>query len=300
MREWWDNIEDADNEDYSYLFDRDEDITDADEFAELDIDDIDFSSIEGDTRKERFKSIRKKTTAQLVPKKTINRKKKVVSKKPFKKKEITKINLPSDREILVKGIDKFILSTSDKSDSIKNIGYYKGEKLKEMVLIFNNTSPNDFVIELFNPSQPLDYLYATSLNLNNKVAVAGDNKVSYSDVLFNLLANPTIVPNAKFVCEGSRVDEQESIALRFKNKNVAGYEKVMPIQMSLNLDIDQQQRIILYWDIQKTLGHVYCPDGMDVIEYKILAGMRVTFCFYYKQVSLKKFFWKETRNKGIL
>jgi len=300
MKEWWDNIEDEDNDDYGYLFDRDEDITDADELAELDIDDIDFSSIEGNTRKERFKTIRKKTTAQIVPKKTITRKKRVVSKKPIKKKEITKINLPNDREILVKGIDKFILSTSDKSDSIKNIGYYKGEKLKEMVLIFNNTSPNDFVIELFNPSQPLDYLYATSLNLNNKVAVAGDNKVSYSDLLFNLLANPTIVPNAKFVCEGARVDEQESIALRFKNKNVAGYEKIMPIQMSLNLDIDQQQRIILYWDVQKTLGHVFCPDGMDVIEYRILAGMRVTFCFYYKQVSLKKFFWKETRNKGIL
>jgi hypothetical protein len=300
MKEWWDNIEDSDNEDYSYLFERDEDITDADGFAELDIDDIDFSSIEGNTRKERFKTIRKKTTAQLIPKKPISQKKKIVSKKPLKKKEITKINLPNDREILVKGVDKFILSTSDKSDSIKNIGYYKGEKLKEMILIFNNTSPNDFVIELFNPSQPLDYLYATSLNLNNKVAVAGDNKVSYSDVLFNLLANPTIVPNAKFVCEGPRVDEQESIALRFKNKNIAGYEKVMPIQMSLNLDIDQQQRIILYWDIQKTLGHVYCPDGMDIIEYRILAGMRVTFCFYYKQVSLKKFFWQETRNKGIL
>jgi hypothetical protein len=300
MKEWWDNIEDADNEDYSYLFERDEDITDANEFAELDIDDIDFSSIEGDTRKERFKTIRKKTTAQIVPKKTISRKKRVVSKKPIKKKEITKINLPNDREILVKGVDKFILSTSDKSDSIKNIGYYKGEKLKEMVLIFNNTSPNDFVIELFNPSQPLDYLYATSLNLNNKVAVAGDNKVSYSDLLFNLLANPAIVPNAKFVCEGASIDDQQNISLRFKNKNVAGYEKIMPIQNSLNLDIDQKQRVILYWDIQKTLGHVFCPDGMDVIEYRILAGMRVTFCFYYKQVSLKKFFWQEIRNKGIL
>ena len=300
MKEWWDNIEDADNEDYSYLFERDEDITDADEFAELDIDDIDFSSIEGDTRKERFKTIRKKTTAQLIPKKTITRKKKIVSKKPIKKKEITKINLPNDREILVKGVDKFILSTSDKSDSIKNIGYYKGEKLKEMVLIFNNTSPNDFIIELFNPSEPLDYLYATSLNLNNKVAVAGDNKVSYSDLLFNILANPTIIPNAKFAVEGANQVGQINQPLIFKNKNVAGYQKIMPIQMALNFDIDQQQNQILYWDIQKTLGHVYCPDGMDVIQYKVLAGMTVTFGFYYKQVSLKKFFWKETRNKGIL
>jgi hypothetical protein len=300
MTEWWDKIEDLDSDDYSYLFDRDEDVEDEEDFAELDIDDIDFSSIEGSSRKERFKNIRKKTTAQIIPKKPLNKSRKIISKKPIKKKVVTKISLPSDKEILVKGVDGFILSQTDKSEAIKNIGYYKGEKLKEMVLIFNNTSPNDFVIELFNPSQPLDYLYATSLNLNNKVAVAGDNKVSYSDVLFNLLANPAIVPNAKFVCEGARVDEQESIALRFKNKNVAGYEKVMPIQMSLNLDIDQQQRIILYWDIQQTLGHVYCPDGMDVIEYRVLAGMRVTFCFYYKQVSLKKFFWQETRNKGIL
>lgn len=301
MTEWWKNIDKWDSEDYSYLYEREEDINEDIDDDFLEITDIDFSSITGDSTKERLKKVAKKTsTSKIIPKATIKKGKIKPKKSAIKKKEITKINLPSDKEILVQGIDKFILSTSDKSDSIKNIGYYKGEKLKELVLIFNNTSPNDFVIELFNPSQPLDYLYATSLNLNNKVAVAGDNKVSYSDVLFNLLGNPAIIPNAKFVCEGSRVDEQESIALRFKNKNIAGYEKVMPIQMSLNIDIDQQQRIILYWDIEKTLGNVFCPDGMDVIEYKVLAGMRVTFCFYYKQVSLKKFFWKETRNKGIL
>jgi hypothetical protein len=119
-------------------------------------------------------------------------------------------------------------------------------------------------------------------------------------MLFNLLANPTIIPNAKFVVDGVNPFIQENQAMIFKNKNIAGHEKIMPIQMALNLDIDQQQRQILYWDIQKQLGRVFCPDGMEVVEYTILPGYIVTFGFYYKQVSLKKFFWKELRNKGIL
>jgi membrane-associated protein len=64
--------------------------------------------------------------------------------------------------------------------------------------------------------------------------------------------------------------------------------------------IDQTQDYILYWDIQKTLGRVFVPDGMDIISYKILAGMTVIFGFYYKQVQIKKVFWEETRNVGIL
>jgi hypothetical protein len=39
---------------------------------------------------------------------------------------------------------------------------------------------------------------------------------------------------------------------------------------------------------------------MDVIQYKVLAGNQVIFGFYYKQVSLKRFFFKEARNKKIL
>jgi hypothetical protein len=202
------------------------------------------------------------------------------------------------------GVDKFILSNTKESEAIKNIGYYKGEKLKELVLIINNNTPNDFDFELFNPSMPLDFLFSTSNNLNNRISVAGDNKVSYSDVLFNMLANPTLLPNAKFVSENP-VNQNQALLqfnqpLIFKNKNIAGFEKVHPIQNSLNTDIDQRQNNILYWDIMGTLGRAFIPDGMDVISYKVLAGNIVTFGFYYKQVSLKRFFFQEARDKKIL
>ena len=41
----------------------------------------------------------------------------------------------------------------------------------------------------------------------------------------------------------------------------------------------------------------YVPDGMDVLGYTILPGMSVSMCFYYKQVSLKKIFFKGARTK---
>ena len=222
----------------------------------------------------------------------------------FGKKTTERILVPQDRKVIVEGVDRFILSNTKESDAIKNIGYYKGEKLKELVLIINNNTPNDIEFELFNPSMPLDYLFATSNNLNNIISVAGDNKTSYSDMLFNLLANPTLLPNAKFVCENP-VDANQSYKqfnqpLIFKNKNIAGHEKIHPIQNALNTDIDQNQNNIVYWDIMETLGRAYIPDGMDVISYKVLAGNIVTFGFYYKQVSLKRFFFKEARDKKIL
>ena len=184
------------------------------------------------------------------------------------------------------------------------MGYYKGEKLKELVLIINNNTPNDFNFELFNPSMPLDYLFSTSQDLNARILVAGDNKVSYSDMLFNLLANPTLLPNAKFICTNptnqAQADKQFNVPLIFKNKNIAGHEKIHPIQNALNTDIDQQQDQLVYWDIMGTLGRAYIPDGMDVIQYKVLAGNSVVFGFYYKQVSLKRFFFQEARDKKIL
>lgn len=221
----------------------------------------------------------------------------------FGKKTTQRILVPQDRNVIVEGVDKFILSNNKENEAIKNIGYYKGEKLKELVLIINNTTPNDFDFELFNPSMPLDYLFSTSQNLNNRISVAGDSKVSYSDLLFNMLANPTLLPNAKFTCSNQTnpnlVRQQFNQALIFKNKNIAGHEKIHPIQNALNIDNDQSQNII-YWDILKTLGRVFIPDGMDIIKYKVLAGNTVVFGFYYKQVSLKRFFFKEARDKRIL
>ena len=214
------------------------------------------------------------------------------------KQTITTMQLPDDREIVLKGVDEFILSQSNAQ--IKNIGYYKGEKLEELILIINNNTPIDFNIELFNPSSPLDYLYATTDNLNNRILVAGDFKVSYTDLLFNILANPLLIANAKFIATGLQANAQFNQALTFKNKNIAGHQKVRPIQNSLNIDIDQTQKQIIYWDIQKTLGRVFSPNGMDILEYTILAGNSVVFGFYYKQLTLNKVFLPELRNKGIL
>jgi hypothetical protein len=50
----------------------------------------------------------------------------------------------------------------------------------------------------------------------------------------------------------------------------------------------------------ETLGRAFIPDGMDVVQYRILPFTNVVFGFYYKQVSLKRFFFKEARNKKIL
>jgi len=216
------------------------------------------------------------------------------------RKTTERILVPSDRKVIVEGVDKFILSNNPQNDAIKNIGYYKGKKLKELVLIINNDTPNDFDIELFNPSAPLDWLHSTSQNLNNMIQVAGDNKVSYSDLLFNLTANPTLLPNAKFVVAGAQVTQQFNQPMIFKNKNIAGQEKVHPIQNQLNIDIDQNQNQIVYWDIMETLGRAFIPNGMDVMQYKVLAGNQVIFGFYYLQADVRRFFFPESRDKNIL
>jgi hypothetical protein len=311
----WENedIDDWGTENYDNLFDQ----SSSDDFEEsdddlMDIEDIDFSNISGSTRKERLKKISRKTSCvQVVPKKKrlskeFSKSQKIIATKSLKyvfgkqrgKKNISSIQLPNKKQIVIKGVDEFILSQGN--DQIKNIGYYKGEKLKELVLIINNITPNDVDIELFNPSAPLEYLYSTSNNINNIIQIAGDNKVSYTDMLFNILANPIILPNAIFTLSGAKRTEQFAQPLIFKNKNISGTEKIFPIQNSLNLDAFQSQANIVNWDIQQSLGRVYSPDGMDIISYKVLSGMSVVFAFYYKQIHLNKVFYPELRNKGIL
>ena len=316
MNIWEENIDEWEGDDYDQFFSENkQNLNDFEEFSdedELDIEDIDFSNISGKNTQEKLKKISRKTsTAKVVPKKkrlpaTNSKSRKIIADKNVNykfnkvkgKQTITTMQLPDDREIVLKGVDEFILSQSNAQ--IKNIGYYKGEKLDELILIINNDTPIDFNIELFNPSSPLDYLYATTDNLNNRILVAGDFKVSYTDLLFNILANPLLIANAKFIATGLQANAQFNQALTFKNKNIAGHQKVRPIQNSLNIDIDQTQKQIIYWDIQKTLGRVFSPNGMDILEYTILAGNSVVFGFYYKQLTLNKVFLPELRNKGVL
>jgi len=320
MRNWGEHIDDWGNEDYDNLFSMGEDnLDDFDGEAEndddlMEITEIDFSNISGKTKKEKLKKITRKTTkAKIVPKKKrlqhpTQKTKRIVAnpnevikfKNQKGKTTNTQIRLPDNREVMITGVNSFILTQDDKNNAQKNIGYYKGEKLSELVLIFNNTTPNDLDIELFNPSSPLDFLYSTSQNLNNQILVNGNTDVSYSDLLFNLLANPTIIPNAKFVVSGVQKQAQINQPMIFRNKNISSFQKIMPIQNALNIDIDQQQKDILYWNIEETLNRVFIPDGMDTMKYKVLAGNSVIFGFYYKQIQLKKVFWEEARNKGIL
>lgn len=213
---------------------------------------------------------------------------------------VKSIKLPQDMPLIVDGVNKFILNNSGSADSIKNLGYYKGEKLKELILIFDNTqSMVDFDVQIFNPSMPLDYLYSTSQSLNSKIVVGGGN-VSYSDVLFNLLANPTLIPTCKFAFSGSNVTEQVSQPMFTHNKQISGIERVNPINLNLEIDTDQFSNEIVFFDMFKQLGRPFIPDGMDIIEYKVLAGNSVTMCFFYKQVSLKKVFIEEARTSKAL
>jgi len=216
-------------------------------------------------------------------------------------KDFEKVLVPSNRKVIIEGVNNFILDHSQKSDFVKNMGYYQGRKLKELVITFNNNSALDFDIELFNPSFPLDYLQSTSLNINDKVQIAGGGFVSYTDILFNMLANPARLYHAKFTLAGPNMINQINQPLILGNKSIEGKKKVSPFQMQLNIDIDQQQNNLIYFDVEQTLGRPFIPDGMDIITYKVLAGMTVTFGFYYSQVSLKKFFYKEAYcNKGLL
>lgn len=299
------------------------------------ITDIDFSSLAGKPFNKAFKTANKKVTSKAIEKRATKRAKPIKGRKLEQKKarpqvgrptmrkpmlskklepqrsrkigvkqgarinqaqqKISQISIPADKKVIVEGVNKFILSQKPSDNSVKNIGYYKGRKLKELVLIFNNTTPNPFTIELFNPSAPLDYLYNTSQNLNNKIEVAG-NQVAYSDVLFNLLANPTIIPNCKFTFSGINLQQQRSIPLKVIDREITGEEFIQPLNLDLTIDNMQVSSDIVFFDIMKMLNRPYIPDGMDTIEYTVLPNMSVVMAFFFEQKSLKKAFYQVARD----
>ena len=215
-------------------------------------------------------------------------------------KKISKILVPSDKKVIVEGVSKFILSRSPQDEATKQIGYYKGKKLKELILLIDNTGPNPFTVDLFNPSMPLDYLYNTSLNLNDKISVA-NSPVSYSDVLFNILANPTMIMNAVFVFGGLNPSLQQAKALKFVNKDMTGTQEITPVNISLQLDTMQVFSQTVNFHIKDALGRPFIPDGMETIKYDVLPGSYITMAFFYRQKSLKKFFYKDaTAPKKII
>lgn len=279
-----------------------------DEFDDEIVDDIDFSEIRGKSFKSSLGKFNKtynlrrrnKKLRQRKQQRILKPKKSLLRRKPTKSIADGRFVVPNDTEVILEGVDKIIFSKDRDCSSIRNIGYYKCKKLKEMVLFMSNNSPIDFNLELFNPSMPLDYLFATSGNLNNKVQVAGGS-VAYSDILFNILANPTHIVNAKFTFAGVNVAQQINQPLIFKQKNVAGEQVVEPLQLQLTVDVMQVATDIVFFDFQTQLNRPYVPNGMDVIQYKVLAGNTVTFSFFYRQKDLRKFFIEESRkSKKIL
>jgi hypothetical protein len=216
-----------------------------------------------------------------------------------KQKKIAKVLVPNDQKVIIQGASKFILSQKSKDEGIKNIQYYKGKKLKPLVLIINNPEPTDFNFELFNPSMPLDYLYSTSNNLNNRITVAGGT-TTYSDLLFNMLANPILAINCQITTAGAQVANQNNQPLFIKNKSVEGVQTIFPVNLDLQIDNMQVLNDIIYFNIHDTINRAFIPDGMDVINYKVLSGMTVTVTFWYTQVSLKKFFYEEARTSKSL
>jgi hypothetical protein len=273
-------------------------------FSESDLTDIDFSEFKGKDFKSKLKKVHK-TLAKKKAKKPLDKEYFVTKRATLygkKGEEAEGVNtkriiVPNTQKVIVEGVDQFILNDDDKC-GVKNIGYYKCKKLKELIFTINNNSGVDCDLNFFDPSMPLDYLYSTSGNLNNKIQVAG-GVVSYSDVMFNILANPMHIVNAKFTFAGPTFQQQITQPLIFKNKSSTGEQKVEPMQLQLQVDNMQVANDIVFFDLQR-LDRSFIPNGMDIIQYKVLAGNTVTFAFYYRQKDIRRLYYEEARIKGKL
>ena len=216
-------------------------------------------------------------------------------------KLISKIMIPRSRNVIVEGASKLMLSEDKRDDLVKKLGYFKGKKLQELIIEINNDSETDFPVGLFDPSMPLDYLYNTSQNLNNRIIVGG-GALQYSDLMFNILANPPIIHSAYFTFEGTnaKILSQEVLALQFANKNAQGYKKIDPVNLSLKVDNMQTFNNVIAFDLHESLNRPFIPDGMDVINYTIYAGIKATLVFFYEQVHIKDVYYEEARKSKTL
>jgi hypothetical protein len=281
-----------------------------DEFDQI-VNDLDFSSFAGSSFKKSLKKVNYKIREkQSAP---ANKRIPLAKRRPMKPldktfgvetkatihggfKKMGRVIVPNNRPVIIEGVDRFILSDNPADNALRSIGYWNGKKLNELVMTFNNNSAIDFNLSLFNPSMPLDYLQSTGQNLNDKIEVGG-GAISYSDLLFNIVGNPILVRNCKFVISGPQASAQQAVALRVQDKYVNGVTEVIPMNLSLQIDTMQVEGNTISFDISRTINRPFIPDGMDVIGYNVLAGNTVTMCFYYEQKSLKKLFYPEARIK---
>ena len=254
-----------------------------------DLEDVDYSSLTGDFDND-FESFVK---GKMPLKRNLNPRQKFVRRarcpRPVMPKQ--KILVPEGRDIIVEG----------KKRPTK-ITHFKGQKLKELQLQINNDSALDFTVDLFNPSTPLQYLYATSGNIDNKIKVSGGDSVAYTDILYYLLANPTLVRNATVDASGTTtnsvtnatiVSNQFQQSFQFRAKNMKGWLEIQPLR--LYKDSYQFQADTVEFPIQENLNRPFVPDGMETLKYTILANCSVTLTFYYEQVLLKELVYDEVR-----
>ncbi len=114
-----------------------------------------------------------------------------------------------------------------------------------------------------------------------------------------MLANPTMLIHCKFVfaaASASLITSQMNQTISVKNKSITGEVKIDPLNYNLQIDPYQFQSNIVVFDLMKTMNRPVIVDGMDVMGYTVGAGVIATLCFYYKQHSLKRFFFSEARN----
>ena len=271
------------------------------------IDDIDFSLLSGQDFKHTFN----KASAH-VNSKTRRKKAKKAKVKPLNNhlgvsesvmvhggdKKLARVLVPRDRKVIIESVSDFILD--DRQSIAKSIGYHEGRELKCMTITMNNDSAVDFNLQLFNPSMPLAYLYSTSQNLNDKITVGG-GEIAYSDLLFNILANPMFIYQAKFTFSGPTVSDQLSQSLQFINKNSSAYLKIDPVNVALQQDPYQFLKDIVFFEIKDVLNRPFVPDGMDVIQYKVLAHMQVTMAFFYDQLQIKRIMYEQAaKSRNLL
>jgi len=254
--------------------------------------------------KNRRKTSNKKIVNSLKLKDSwgVNKKATIVSNK---RNAISDIYVPDDRKVIINGVNQFILSDSQDIDDAKNIGYYKGKKLKEMVFIVNNDGSNDFNFEFFNPSSPLDYYQATGQNINDRISVSGSNVdgVQFTDVLWNMQSNPTNIHGCRVTItspSNNIMFEQRQQDFNLIQKDLRACVVIRSVNIGQLLDAYQFQGNIISFNFNKELKRPYIPDGMDVLKYTIKAGCTVSIAFYYEQKMLKKYFYKEARDNKLL
>jgi hypothetical protein len=106
--------------------------------------------------------------------------------------------------------------------------------------------------------------------------------------------------HAKFVFGGANVSQQMSQSLKFINKNSSAFAKIDPVNVALMVDPYQYLDFIVTFDFKEVLNRPYVPDGMDTMQYKVLANTSVSMAFFYDQLQIKRIMYEQAAKSKIL